>query len=182
MVLDSSTQTETFNLQIGKFKLCVIKYQGEIFIPDHEGLKVVGAGSNWIEDLNQSHRKKRELRSKGFSFKKENLQYNSPNVQVGSSRSWEDWLIIWEYFCNRGNVKAASLLRHLANYGLEHYLQEATWSVICTISDQKIHYSAIKGATKHAEFTSSQQECVNYILYNHKEKSREGQGKNKGYS
>ena len=35
-----SIQTETFELQIRRLKLCVVKYQGEIFIPEHEGLRV----------------------------------------------------------------------------------------------------------------------------------------------
>jgi uncharacterized protein YqiB (DUF1249 family) len=56
---EDSIQTEVLNPQIRRFKLCVVKYQGEIFIPEHEGLKV--------------------------------------------------------------NTKAASLLRHLAAHGLEHF-------------------------------------------------------------
>ena len=75
---EDSIQTETFNLRLGRFKLFVVKYQGEIFIPVHEGLKV-------IEPI--------------------------PN-----------WLILWEYFCNRGSTKAVSLIRYPAAHGLEHYL------------------------------------------------------------
>ncbi len=119
---EDSIQTETFNLRIGKFNLCVVKYQGEIFIPEHEGLKVIGASPKWLEDLNQTRKKKLSLKRKGFSFTTEHLYYHSPTLLFSSSRPWEDWLIIWEYFCNRGNVKAASLLRHLATYGLGHYL------------------------------------------------------------
>jgi hypothetical protein len=37
---EDSIQTETFDLHIGRFKLCVVKYQKEIFLPEHEGLKV----------------------------------------------------------------------------------------------------------------------------------------------
>ena len=37
---EDSIQTEVLNPQIRRFKLCVVKYQGEIFIPEHEGLKV----------------------------------------------------------------------------------------------------------------------------------------------
>ena len=74
---EDSIQTETFHLRIGRLKLCVVKYQGEIFIPEHEGLKVIEPSHNW--------------------------------------------LILCEYFCNRCSTKAASLLRHLAANGLEHY-------------------------------------------------------------
>ncbi len=37
---EDSIQTEVLNPQIRRFKLCVVKDQGEIFIPEHEGLKV----------------------------------------------------------------------------------------------------------------------------------------------
>jgi hypothetical protein len=76
---EDSIQTEAFELLLGRFKLCVVKYQVEIFIPEHEGLKVIEP---------------------------------SPN-----------WLILCEYFCNRGNIKATSLLRHLAVQGLGDYLK-----------------------------------------------------------
>jgi hypothetical protein len=75
---EDSIQTEAFELLLGRFKLCVVKYQEEIFISEHEGLKVIEP---------------------------------SPN-----------WLILCQYFCNRCSTKAASLLRHLAANGLEHYI------------------------------------------------------------
>jgi uncharacterized protein YqiB (DUF1249 family) len=37
---EDSIQTEVLNPQLRRFKLCVVKYQEEIFIPEHEGLKV----------------------------------------------------------------------------------------------------------------------------------------------
>jgi len=37
---EDSIQTEAFDLHLGRFKLCVVKYQGEIFIPEHEELPV----------------------------------------------------------------------------------------------------------------------------------------------
>jgi len=45
---EDSIQTETFDLHIGRFKLCVVKHQGEIFIPEHEGLKVIEPRPNWL--------------------------------------------------------------------------------------------------------------------------------------
>ena len=90
---EDSIQTDTFNLRIGKFNLCVVKYQGEIFIPEHEGLKVIGASPNWLEDLNQTRQKKLSPKRKGFSFTKEHLYYHSPTLLFSSSRPWEDWLL-----------------------------------------------------------------------------------------
>ncbi len=119
---EDSIQTDTFNLRIGKFNLCVVKYQGEIFIPEHEGLKVIGISPNWLEDLEQTRKKKLLLKSQGFSFVKLHLHYNSPTILL-SSRPWQDWLFLWKYFCNRSNIKAASLLRHLAVQGLGDYLK-----------------------------------------------------------
>jgi hypothetical protein len=98
---EDSIQTETFELLLGKFKLCVVKYQGKIFIPVHEGLPVIGASANWLEGLNQTRQ--------------------NPTLLNSRRRPWQNWLILWEYFCNKGNIKVASLLRHLTTYGLKHY-------------------------------------------------------------
>jgi hypothetical protein len=114
---EDSIQTETFNLRLGRFKLCVVKDQGEIFIPEHEALKVIGASSNRLEDLEPTRKKKLLLKGKGFSFVKLHWHYNRPTILL-SGRPWQDWLFLWKYFCNRSNIKAASLLRHLAPSGL----------------------------------------------------------------
>jgi hypothetical protein len=87
---EDSIQTETFNLRLGRFKLCVVKDQGEIFIPEHEALKVIEPSSNWLEDLEPTRKKKLFL--KGFSFVKLHWYYNSPTILL-SSRPWQDWLM-----------------------------------------------------------------------------------------
>ena len=46
-----SIQTEVLNLHIGRFKLCVVKYQGEIFIPEHEGLRVNPKAASLLRHL-----------------------------------------------------------------------------------------------------------------------------------
>jgi hypothetical protein len=51
---EDSIQTKTFNLRIGRFKLCVVKYQGEIFIPEYEELPVISASKSLLEDLNRT--------------------------------------------------------------------------------------------------------------------------------
>ncbi len=119
---EDSIQTNTFNLRIGKFNLCVVKYQGEIFIPEYEGLPVIGASPNWLENLEPTRKKKLLLKGKGFSFVKLHWRYKSHTLLNSCRRPWQDWLILWEYFCNRGSTQAASLLRHLVAHGLEHYL------------------------------------------------------------
>jgi hypothetical protein len=45
---EDSIQTETFDVHIGRFKLYVVKYQGEIFIPEHKGLKVIERRTSWL--------------------------------------------------------------------------------------------------------------------------------------
>jgi hypothetical protein len=117
---EDSIQTETFELKIGKLKLCVVKDQGKILLPEYEGLPVIGASPNSLEDLEPTRKKK--LLLKGFSFVKLHWRYKSPTLLNSCRRSWQDWLILWEYFCNRGSTQAASLLRHLVAHGLEHYL------------------------------------------------------------
>jgi len=48
---EDSIQTEVLNPQIRRFKLCVVKYQGEIFIPEHEGLKVNTKAASLLRHL-----------------------------------------------------------------------------------------------------------------------------------
>jgi hypothetical protein len=64
---EDSIQTEAFELLLGRFKLCVVKYQGEIFIPEHEGLPVIGASKSLLEDLNRT--------------------------RTSRCRPWQDWLM-----------------------------------------------------------------------------------------
>ncbi len=99
---EDSIQTEAFELLLGRFKFCVVKYQVEIFIPEYEGLPVIGASKSLLEDLNRTRQ--------------------NPTLLNSRRRPWQDWLILWEYFCNRGSTNAATLLRHLAANGLEPYL------------------------------------------------------------
>jgi hypothetical protein len=58
----------------------------------------------------------------GFRFHEEVFITESDGLQIIGVRPWSDWPIVWEYFCNKGNAKAASLLRHLATHALESYL------------------------------------------------------------
>jgi hypothetical protein len=48
---EDSIQTEVLNLHIGRFKLCVVKYQGEIFILEHEGLRVNPKAASLLRHL-----------------------------------------------------------------------------------------------------------------------------------
>ena len=64
---EDSIQTEAFELLLGRFKLCVAKYQGEIFIPEHEGLPVISVSKSLLEDLNRTRKNR--------------------------CRPWQDWLI-----------------------------------------------------------------------------------------
>jgi uncharacterized protein YqiB (DUF1249 family) len=48
---EDSIQTEVLNPQIRRFKLYVVKYQGEIFIPEHEGLRVNPKAASLLRHL-----------------------------------------------------------------------------------------------------------------------------------
>jgi hypothetical protein len=48
---EDSIQTEVLNPQIRRFKLCVVKYQGVIFIPEHEGLRVNPKAASLLRHL-----------------------------------------------------------------------------------------------------------------------------------
>jgi hypothetical protein len=48
---EDSIQTEVLNPQIRRFKLCVVKYQGKIFIPEHEGLRVNPKAASLLRHL-----------------------------------------------------------------------------------------------------------------------------------
>jgi hypothetical protein len=37
------------------------------------------------------------------------------------------------------------------------------WSVICTVSDNKVIYSLVQGEAPEAEFTGSRRQCLAYI-------------------
>jgi len=51
---EDSIQTEGFELLLGRFKLCIVKYQEEIFIPEYEELPVISASKSLLEDLNRT--------------------------------------------------------------------------------------------------------------------------------
>jgi hypothetical protein len=44
-----------------------------------------------------------------------------------------------------------------------HYWRLTMWSVICTVSDNKIIYSLVQGEAPEAEFTGSRRQCLAYI-------------------
>jgi hypothetical protein len=106
-------------VQVEKFSLRVLLQSGAIFIPDHEGLTVIGVPLSWLLELNPAQKKAQILWHKGFSFKEELLCYQELDVFQVKTHSRSDWLILWEYFASKGNTKALSLLRHLAYRGLE---------------------------------------------------------------
>jgi uncharacterized protein YqiB (DUF1249 family) len=48
---EDSIQTEVLNPEIRRFKLCVVKYQGKIFIPEHERLRVNPKAASLLRHL-----------------------------------------------------------------------------------------------------------------------------------
>jgi len=117
---EDSIQIETFNLKIDNFSFCGLRFHEEVFITESEGLQVIGVRSDWLRNLDLTHR--HLLKEKDFSFETEHFSDGLEHNDGGIVRPWSDWPIVWEYFCNKGNAKAASLLRHLATYALESFL------------------------------------------------------------
>jgi len=117
---EDSIQIETFTLKIDNFSFCGLRFHEEVFITESVGLQVIGVRPDWLRNLDLTHR--HLLKEKGFSFETEHFYYGLEHNDSGIVRPWSDWPIVWEYFCNKGNAKAASLLRHLATYALESFL------------------------------------------------------------
>jgi len=44
-----------------------------------------------------------------------------------------------------------------------HHWRLTMWSVICTVSDNKVIYSLVQGEAPEAEFTGSRRQCLAYI-------------------
>jgi hypothetical protein len=120
--IDEEIQIDRFNLKIGSFSLCGLRFLEEVFITETDGLQVIGIRPDWLKNLDLTHKKKRLLKEKGFSFQVEHFYYGLEDNAIEVVRPWSDWPIVWEYFCNKGNAKAASLLRHLATHALESFL------------------------------------------------------------
>jgi hypothetical protein len=106
--IDEEIQIETFNLKIDNFSLCGLRFHEEVFITESEGLQVIGVRPDWLENLDLTHR--HLLKEKGFSFETKHFSDGLKHNDCEIVRSWSDWPIVWEYFCNKGNIKAASLL------------------------------------------------------------------------
>jgi hypothetical protein len=135
---EDSIQTETFNLRIGRFKLCLVKYQGEIFIPKHEELPVTSVSTSWLEDLNRT----RQTRC----------------------RPWQDWLMEWELLLQQRSYQRSFLTQTSSCQWSRTLSYRLTmWSVICTVSDNKVIYSLVQGEAPEAEFTGSRRQCLAYI-------------------
>jgi len=86
---EDSIQTEAFELLLGRFKFCVVKYQVEIFIPEYEGLPVIGASTSWLEDLNRTRK--------------------NPTLLNSCRRPWQDWLMGVGILLQQGQYQSSFL-------------------------------------------------------------------------
>lgn len=97
---------------------------GDYYLSDAQGLQIIEAPSNWLNQINTCPRKLKRLTPKGFTdtiqviLYKNHLGYFKTEV-----RSWRQWLAIWAYFATRGNSKAANLLMQLSAESLEKRIQ-----------------------------------------------------------
>ena len=142
--VDKSTSTvplaKVINLPIGKLSLsiCIGKNE-EVYACDSEGLSVVNVSLTWLIELNPGQKKALILRRNGFSFAEETLFYQNiddinASIFKTKGRAWSDWLVLWEYFASKGNSKALSLLRHLAEQSIEQRLK-----TLSNLEPQSLH-------------------------------------------
>jgi hypothetical protein len=122
-----SKSAELIQVEVNKFKFFVLKHENQIFIPTHEGLRLIGVDVSWISAMGE--KRKKVLKKRQFSFNEKLICYqtyqtdlNRINFFFAGSYSWSDWLILWSYFASYRNTKAIQVLRYLAEQGLEHYI------------------------------------------------------------
>jgi hypothetical protein len=86
---------------------------GEYRIEHHEGLKCIKSNPNW---LTHHSRVRAKIMSK-LSLSPDNVEC-LVNTESGTASiyalTFEDWLSLWEYFANRGNRRATSILKACA--------------------------------------------------------------------
>lgn len=95
--------------------LKVFSIKEDFYISQPEGLKVINAPLNWLDETHTTNRIIRSLREFGFTGETKTIIYkNKIGFFQAEVRTFIEWLSIWALFANRKNAKAAKLLRLLA--------------------------------------------------------------------
>jgi hypothetical protein len=154
---EDSIQIETFNLKIDNFSFCGLRFHEEVFITESEGLQVIGVRPDWLRNLDLTHR--HLLKEKGFSFETEHFSDGLEHNDVELFGLGVTGLLSG----NTSAIKAtqsclsAEAPSHLCSRILSFLIM---WSVICTVSDNKVIYSLVQGEVPSAEFTGSRHQCL----------------------
>ena len=118
-------EAEPILLRLGKTTLHLLIYGRQLYIPTHEGLRLISVEPNWL-NIPEKSRKERMLKSLKFSFEEILLCYqigNPSQYVFVEAYSYQDWLIVWSYFASKGNSRAMSVLRWLAQFGMEEHVK-----------------------------------------------------------
>jgi hypothetical protein len=118
-------EAEPILLKLGRTTIHLLIYGKQLYIPSHEGLYLIGVEPNWL-NIPEKSRKERMLKSLKFSFEEILLCYqigNPGQYVFVEAYSYQDWLIVWSYFASKGNSRAMSVLRWLAQFGMEEHVK-----------------------------------------------------------
>lgn len=93
--------------------LKVLLLEGDCYITDFEGLKLIEAPPKWLVDI--SPRTLRTLKQFGFTGSVKPIIYkNKIGYFKKQARRLDEWVAIWSCFSSRGNTKATEVLKLLA--------------------------------------------------------------------
>jgi hypothetical protein len=124
-IASKKRESEPILLRFGKATIHLLIYAKRLYIPTHEGLRLIGVEPNWL-NVGKKSRRERLLKRQKFSFEEILLCYqigNSEQYVFVEAYSYEDWLIVWGYFASKGNSRAISVLRWLAQFGVEQHMK-----------------------------------------------------------
>jgi hypothetical protein len=110
---------------MGKSTFRLLIYKNKLYISVNEGLRLIGVDINWIPD-DPKDRRGIILKKINFSFDRKLFCYqieNSGKYIFVEAYSYQDWLTLWEYFAKRGNSRAMSVLKWLAQFGMEQHIK-----------------------------------------------------------
>jgi len=118
-------EAEPILLRLGQTTIHLLIYGRQLYIPTHEGLRLIGVEPNWL-NVPEKSKRERILKSLKFSFKETLLCYQVGNPEqyvFVEAYSYQDWLIVWGYFAAKGNSRAMPILRWLAQFWMEQHVK-----------------------------------------------------------
>ena len=124
-IVSSKREAQPIRLCFGKAIIHMLIYEHRIYVPVHEGLRLIRIEPDWLNCDNQS-RRGRLLKRQNFSFKRILLCYQiskSEQYVFVESILYEDWLIVLAYFGSKENTRALSILKWLAQFGVQQHIE-----------------------------------------------------------